>query len=261
MPDLTVTRLAGTPEAGTLLVAGPSLGTSVAALWGRCAALLGNGVEVVGWDLPGHGASTPASTPFTIGDLANVVRGVAFETARGRRAFYAGNSVGGAVAFELGMEPGPFDAVAALGAAPKIGDSDAWYERAHLVRKEGTSVMVAPSSVRWFAPGFADRCPQVVAELLASLSRTDQFSYAAACEALAAFDLRDGLADTKVPVLIAAGEHDGVVPPAAAEAAASAIPRAVVRVLPGVGHLPPAEDPHAVADMLGKFLATQGGSR
>jgi hypothetical protein len=60
MLDLALTRLARSADARDLLLVGPSLGTSVSALWGHCAARLGRQFEVVGWDLPATG---PAGQP------------------------------------------------------------------------------------------------------------------------------------------------------------------------------------------------------
>ncbi len=234
MVELVATRLAGEPGVGELLVVGPSLGTSVAALWDECAALLGD-FEVIGWDLPGHGRSRPASAPLTIADLASAVR----EIPQGRDAWYAGISVGGAVGLQLALESGPFKAVAGLATAPKIGDGQAWLERAELVRRAGTGVMVSGSAERWFAPGFTDRRPEIAGALLTSLVDADSGSYAFVCEALAEFDLRDH--DAKLPLLMAVGEHDPVVPMAGVE-------------LAGCGHLPAAEDPHAVATLLKAFF-------
>jgi len=57
-----------------------------------------------------------------------------------------------------------------------------------------------------------------------------------------------------VPLLVLPGEHDVVVPPAAAEAATSRLPGADLGVLVGCGHLPPAEDPAATAAALAGFL-------
>ena len=109
-PVLAATRLAGTAAERVLLVVGPSLGTAVGTLWGPCAAQL-VGFEVVGWDLPGHGLSRPAAEGFTVKDLAASVRALA-DAATAAAACYAGVSLGGAVAFELGLAPGPFRAVA-----------------------------------------------------------------------------------------------------------------------------------------------------
>jgi pimeloyl-ACP methyl ester carboxylesterase len=246
--ELTATRLAGSSRAGEVLLVGPSLGTSVEALWSRCAAMVP--FEVVGWDLPGHGRSRPAGEAFSVSGLAGAVRDLARAAASGRTAWYAGVSLGGAVGLELALDPGPFSGVAVLAAAPKIGTADAWLERADLVRRAGTAVMVAGSAVRWFAPGFADREPGVADALLTSLAQADRESYAMACEALASFDLRDRVAARMMPLLVVAGQHDPVVPP---EQARTGAPDEFA-VLPGCGHLPPAEDPAAVADLLAKFF-------
>jgi len=248
-PALAATRLAGTAAEGALVVVGPSLGTAVGTLWGPCAAQL-TGFEVVGWDLPGHGLSRPATEGFTVKDLAASVRALADPAAAGRPAYYAGVSLGGAVAFELGLAPGPFRAVAAVAAASRIGDTSSWTQRAELVRKSGTQVMVAGSAQRWFAPGFADRDGDTAGRLLQTLSDTDAESYALACEALAEFDRRPDLDRITVPFLLGPGEHDGVVPPARAQQDADAITGSRLQVFAGCGHLPPAEAPSAVARTL-----------
>jgi pimeloyl-ACP methyl ester carboxylesterase len=242
--ELAATRLAG--HSGDLLVVGPSLGTSVEALWGECASLLGDEFEVIGWDLPGHGRSRPASAAFTIADLASAVRGLVPDD--GRDVWYAGISVGGAVGLQLAIDPGLFGAVAALAAAPKIGDAQAWRERAELVRRAGTGVMVSGSAARWFAPGFTDRRPEIAGALLTSLIDADAGSYAYTCDALAELDLRGR--EAKLPLLVAVGEHDPVV---TADAG--------VVLLAGCGHLPAAEDPRAVATLLRAFFTTQRGAR
>jgi pimeloyl-ACP methyl ester carboxylesterase len=251
-PRLALTRLAGTPGHGDLLVVGPSLGTAVEPLWAAAAASLADGFEVVGWDLPGHGRSEPATWPFSIAELASAVRRLAAPLVGddGRRASYAGVSLGGAVALELALEPGVFGHVNCIASAARIGDAATWHERAALVRRAGTPVMVAPSSQRWFADGFLERDPATGNRLLLSLADTDQESYALACEALADFDLRPRLGDSRVPLLVAPGECDVVVPPPVAEQTAAAAPGAVLQVLAGCGHLPPAEVPDAVAALL-----------
>jgi 3-oxoadipate enol-lactonase len=254
--SVAATRLAGTAEAGMLLVVGPSLGTAVSTLWEPCAAQL-SGFEVIGWDLPGHGLSRPAAGGFTVSDLAAAVRAVADAAAAGRPAYYAGVSLGGAVAFEYGLVPGPFRAVAALASASKIGDASSWTERAELVRREGTQVMVAGSAQRWFAPGFLERNGEAAGQLLQTLSDTDDESYSLACEALAAFDRRGDLARVTVPFLLGPGEHDGVVPPARAQQDADAITGSQLQVFAGCGHLPPAESPKAVAQALTEFFLGQ----
>jgi pimeloyl-ACP methyl ester carboxylesterase len=251
-PELRLTRLGGAGNGRALLVVGPSLGTSVAALWGRCAHLLADGFDVIGWDLPGHGASRPAAGPFTVAELARTVRAAAAGLAAGRPVAYAGVSLGGAAAFDLAAEPGPFGLLVAVASAPRIGEPAGWYERAELVRRAGTPVMVGPSARRWFAPGFTDRDPSTAGALLTSLAEADRWSYAWACEALAGFDRTGSGGAGTVPLHVVAGEHDPVVPPATAVRIAAT----AVRVLPGCGHLPPAEVPDAMAGLLAGLLAS-----
>ncbi|GAB2804672.1 alpha/beta fold hydrolase [Lentzea nigeriaca] len=233
--ELTLTRLAGSEDSARLLVVGPSLGTSVALLWRDCAAAL-SGFEVIGWDLPGHGSGKPATEPFTVPDIADELTKRIEALAGGRSVAYAGVSFGGAVGFELATRGGsPFEVVVCIGAAPRIGEPAMWRERAALVRRAGTPVMVEGSAQRWFAPGFVERAPRVAGTLLRALADTDKESYALACEALGFYQPGEAVK----PVRVLVGEHDVVVSPETAD-----------RVLVGCGHLPPAEDPAGVAAVL-----------
>ena len=159
------------------------------------------------------------------------------------------------MAFELGLGPGPFRAVAAVASASRIGEASSWTERADLVRRAGTPVMVAGSSQRWFAPGFLERGGDIAGRLLQTLCDTDDESYALACEALAEFDRREDLDRVTMPFLLGPGEHDGVVPPARAQQDADAIAGSRLQVFAGCGHLPPAESPSAVAQALTELFA------
>jgi 3-oxoadipate enol-lactonase len=251
-PQVTLTRLAGARGRGELLVVGSSLGTSVQALWASVAERLGEECEVVGWDLPGHGRSPAATAPFTVAELTSAVRREAATVVAdsGRRASYAGVSLAGTVALELALEPGVFSRVACVASAAQVGEPAMWHERAALVRRAGTPVMVSGSAQRWFAPGFIDREPATANRLLLALSEADRESYALACEALADFDLHSRLGEVSVPLLVAPGEHDVVVPLEAAERTAAAARSSKLVVLAGCGHLPPAEDPDAMASLL-----------
>jgi len=251
------------PDAGQardLVVLGPSLGTAVRPLWSSCAAALGPNYRVVGWDLPGHGGSAPCPTTFTVPDLAGAVlaatRPMRSELDEGARLLYAGVSLGGAVGLQLAVSRADeVDQVALLGSGAKLGEATDWHERADLVRRAGTPVMVEGSAARWFAPGFIGRDPSMSTALLMSLQDADRFSYARCCEALADFDIRAELGGVRVPVLAVAGSEDAVAPPAMAKAVAAAVRDGSWAVLEGVAHLAPAEAPIAVATLLRDFFA------
>lgn len=91
-PELAGTWLTPPHPDRPLLVVGPALGTTVEALWGRCARELAGTYAVLGWDLPGHGRSPAPDGPFAIADLGDAVLALADSPFA-----YAGVSIGGAV--------------------------------------------------------------------------------------------------------------------------------------------------------------------
>ncbi|UDY23429.1 4-carboxymuconolactone decarboxylase [Nocardioides sp. Kera G14] len=267
IPKITGVELGG-DATRPLLVVGPSLGTSATTLWGEVAARLSDSFHVVGWNLPGHDGA-PVGEPFTMAELAAgvlaYVDGV--RTARGQESpdsaagkpgfAYAGDSVGGAVGLQLLLDAADdVSAAVLLCTGAKIGEPDAWHERAGVVRTSGTPTQVSGSAQRWFAPGFLEREPQTATALLGVLQMTDAEGYAQVCEALAGFDVRDRLGEISAPVLAIAGAEDVPAPPAGLEEIAAGVQRGQVVVLDGVAHLAPAEDPTRVADLLRDHVGT-----
>lgn len=260
-----------------LLMVGPSLGTSVEALWQPAVGFLRERFHVVGWDLPGHGAGAPETEAFSVADLAQGVRrltaAVRQDAGLSGPAYYAGVSIGGAVALQLAVDPETgheaeadreagadrdgrtIEKVVVLCSAARIGEPAAWRERAEFVERAGTPSMVEGSAKRWFAPGFIEAQPGITAGLLHSLQNTDRHSYARCCEALAEFDLREQLREAAVPVLAVAGAEDAVCPPEQAELIAQSVPQGRHAVLAGVGHLAPAEAPAQTAELIREFAA------
>lgn len=246
MSDLVgLTRLA--PGRGGVLVLGAGLGTTAALLWRNVLPLLDD-VEIWGVDLPGHGGAPAIPDGFTVADLAADLARQVSQRADHGRCWYAGVSLAGAVAFELAAVPGPFCAVLAVAAATSFGEPAAWTARAALVRRFGTAELTAGSRERWFAPGFAEREPDVVAEMLNALAQVDAESYARCCEALGTYDLRGRGGPTAIPLTVAPGELDTVVPPE--QVVRDAVAGIGVRTLAGCAHQPPVEDPKAVAALL-----------
>ncbi|MEI7058850.1 alpha/beta fold hydrolase [Nocardioides sp. CCNWLW239] len=254
-PRITAVELAG-DASKPLLVVGPSLGTSVTALWSATAELLADSFHVIGWELPGHGHGTPTTDAFSMADLAAGVLASVDRvlTDRGERhgAFaYAGDSVGGAVGLQLLLDaPTRVEAAVLTNTGAKIGEPAGWNDRAATVREAGTASQIAGSTQRWFAPGFLERQPERGGILLHSLRDADAESYALVCDALAAYDVRGRLAEITAPVLAIAGVDDAPTPPASLEEIAVGVRSGRLVALDGVGHLAPAEAPHAVASLI-----------
>ena len=266
MPALTATSLRE-GDGDRVLVVLPSLGTAVEPLWRAAVEELPADWTVVGVDLPGHGRSAaiadgdgPAAgdpvASTTIAELAEAVLAAVRQALPQASTFaVAGDSVGGAIALQLALDhPDAIEAVAAFCTGAKIGQAEAWNDRAAHVEAAGAESMVDGSRQRWFAPGFADAYPVIAGELLGSLAATERHSYAAVCRALAAFDVRDQLERVRVPVLAVAGEHDVPTPAASLEEIASGVPDGRLVVVDDAAHLVPAEAPAATARLLTDML-------
>ncbi|TNM70459.1 4-carboxymuconolactone decarboxylase [Streptomyces sp. NP160] len=261
----TLVRLAG-HDGLPLLVVGPSLGTSVEALWSAAAEHLGDAFHVVGWDLPGHGRNRwvpPADGPGTsMADLAADVLAAVDALAGPGAAFdVAGDSVGGAVSLQLLLDaPGRVRSAVLLCTGAAIGTPQSWEERAAAVRASGTPSLVSASAQRWFGPGFVEREPARSSALLHSLSQADDAGYAAVCGALAGFDVRDRLAEVGAPVLAVAGAHDVATPPDGLREVADRVQRGRLVVLDDVAHLAPVEVPQRVAQLVREHATTAARS-
>ncbi|MER5910187.1 3-oxoadipate enol-lactonase [Streptomyces sp. NPDC001982] len=242
------------PASAPALLLGPSLGTSYA-LWDAVAPELSTAHRVVRWDLPGHGGSAAdlIGAGATVGDLADLVLALADSLGIERFA-YAGVSLGGAVGLHLAVHhPERLESLAVLCSSAHFNGEKPWRERAERVRREGLEWLVESADARWFTPGFT------VPRLVQDHREADPEAYAACCDALAAFDLRDRLAGITVPTLLVAGRQDPATPPAHLREIADAVPHAALVEIPGASHLAPAQCPEAVLTALRTQL--DGGAK
>ncbi|AJE43512.1 bifunctional 3-oxoadipate enol-lactonase/4-carboxymuconolactone decarboxylase PcaDC [Streptomyces nodosus] len=246
-------RTEGSPSAPPLLL-GPSLGTSYA-LWDAVAPELSASHRVIRWDLPGHGGSAAdlIAPGATVADLAALV--LALADALGVERFaYAGVSLGGAVGLQLAVDhPERLSSLAVICSSAHFNGARPWEERAALVRREGLGAVAATAEDRWFTAGFT------VPRLVRDHREADPAAYAACCDALAAFDLRDRLPSIGVPTLLIAGREDPATPPAHLREIADAVPGSALAEIPGASHLAPAQCPEAVLAALRTQLSGAPG--
>lgn len=234
------------PEDAPVLVLGPSLGTTMD-LWEPQLADLTRTWRVLRYDLPGHGGSGPIHG--TVGDIANALAGLLGVLGLPKVA-YAGISLGGAVGTMLAVDhPGRVSRLVLCCTSARFGDPSAWHERAARVRSEGLDELAGMLVARWFTPGYAH-----AAEARTMLAHVDAEGYAACCEALAAYDARDRLAEVNAPTLVIAGAEDVATPPAHAELLARRIPDAELLTVPGAAHLANLERPEAVTHAIRRHL-------
>ncbi|GAA2972913.1 alpha/beta fold hydrolase [Streptomyces drozdowiczii] len=242
------------PEEAPVLVIGPSLGTTWH-MWDRQIPELTRHWRVFRYDLPGHGGAParPAAAVAELGDrLLATLDGVGVQ-----RFGYAGCSVGGAIGADLALRyPQRVAALALVASSPRFGSADEFRQRGVIVRTNGLEPMARTAPERWFTPAFASAQPAIVEWAVQMVRTTDPGCYIAACEALAAFDIRTELGRIPVPTLVVVGAEDRVTGPGDARTLVAGIPDARLALVPGASHLAPVEQPGAVTDLLLTHFST-----
>lgn len=222
----------GSPTAPAVLLGG-SLG-STHRMWDELAADLARDHHVVALDLRGHGDSPAAASPVDVADLAADVVALADRLGLERFA-YVGISLGGAVGLSLALDHADrLTSLVAACTAAWFGGPEAWQQRAAQVRAEGVGALREGNGERWFTN--AVRPTPRAQQVLDALAAQHPESYAACCEAIGAFDVRDRLGEITVPTTIIGADDDPVSPPETI-AALGAIPGSTTRVIEGSRHL------------------------
>jgi len=205
--------------------------------------------RVLRFDLPGHGGA-PAHPASAVAELSD--RLLATLDGLGVQRFgFAGCSIGGAIGADLALRhPHRVASLALLGAAARFGSADEFRQRGVVVRTNGLEPMARTVPERWFTPAFASAQAAIVDWSVQMVRTTDPGCYIAACEALAAFDIRGELGRITVPTLVLVGAEDRVTGPGDARTLIAGIPDARLALVPGASHLAPVEQPAAVTDLL-----------
>ncbi|GAY07278.1 alpha/beta fold hydrolase [Pseudonocardia sp. N23] len=219
------------PPHGPTLVLGPSLGTDTG-LFDEQVPALAAVVRTVRFDLPGHGASPDPASPVTVAALAGGVL-AALDGLGVDRFHYAGVSLGGAIGQHLAVHGDRLESLTLMATASRFPDPPSWRNRAAAVRAGGTETMVGSRAGVWYTERFATRNPDRVAALLAMLRAVSDQAYAACCEAVSEFDVRDLLGRIDVPTWVVAGADDPATPRDLVADIAAGVAGAELRVLPG----------------------------
>ncbi len=236
------------------MLLGGSLGTTLE-MWSPQVAPLAARHRVVRFDHRGHGGSPVPPGPYTIAELGGDVLALMDELGLARAA-YVGLSIGGMVGQWLAINaPQRITATVLICTSAQLAPAAAWHERAAAVREAGTCAVIADAVVgRWFTDEHRAAHPETVAAYRAMVAACDPEGYAGCCEAIAALDLRAGLASISVPTLVIAGAQDPAIPAAHGAAIAAAVPGARLEVLDPAAHLASVERDGAVTALIADHL-------
>jgi 3-oxoadipate enol-lactonase len=196
-------------QAKPALVFSNSLGTQYS-MWQPQIDALKNEFYLVCYDTRGHGASSAPKGPYSLEQLGQDVINL-LDHLNIQKAVFCGISMGGLTGQWLAINrPERFSHVIVCNTAAKIGQEQAWLERAALVREQGLQPIASTAAGRWFTEGFIESNAPIVAKLSNELGLGSPEGYASCCEALAKADLCEQLKEIRVPVLVIAGQKDPV---------------------------------------------------
>lgn len=165
---------------------------------------------VVCYDTRGHGHSSAPKGPYSLDALGLDVIHL-LDHLNIQKASFCGISMGGLTGQWLAIHhPERFNRAIVCNTAAKIGQEQAWNERAALVRQQGLQPIAATAASRWFTEPFIQSQSAIVQSLSNDLGAGSPEGYASCCEALAKADLRQLLQDITVPMLVVAGQKDPV---------------------------------------------------
>lgn len=216
--------------------------------------------EVILVDLPGHGESPPLppGAPSPVAALLDGVIGL-FDDLGLERPHLAGNSLGGLLALDAAAA-GRAASVTALSPAG-FWRSEAEARYAHAVfavmLATGRSMLPLVPALSRHIPGRALLYVAVVSRpsrMAPEQAEGDVRAFVAAADAMTAILTTitpfTGRVPADVPVTVAWGTRDRLLPPRQILVAKARLPQARMLPLPGCGHVPMTDDPALVADVL-----------
>jgi 3-oxoadipate enol-lactonase len=240
-------------DQGPVLVLSNSLGTDLS-MWDPQMAELSQHFRILRYDTRGHGQSSVTAGDYTIEQLGRDVLGL-IDTLQLDRVHFCGLSMGGAIGIWLGVNaPDRLNRLVVCNTAARIGTKETWDARIAAVRRDGMKPVAAAVIERWFTPEFRASSPDRVTRTQRMLETTPPAGYAACCAAVRDADLRDSVAQIKLPTLIIYGGKDPVIPVADAQFLAKNIQGAATVEL-NAAHLSNVEQADSFTEAVRNFLS------
>ncbi len=236
------------PQKSTLVFIHGSGGSNI--LWDNQLTTFGNRANLLALDLPGHGRS-PGTSYNTVPEFTKAV--MAFiNQMKILNPIPAGLSLGGAITLQLLLDyPERFPAGALICTGAKLKVLPAIFET---IEKD-FSAFVA-SSKQMSISRKTD--PALIQPLLDNMLKSPPQVAFGDFQACDHFDVRERLAEIKVPVLVVTGEDDLLTPPKYGIYLADKIAKATRIHIMDAGHLLPVEKPEELNQALRTFLDENG---
>jgi 3-oxoadipate enol-lactonase/4-carboxymuconolactone decarboxylase len=229
-----------------------SIGTDMS-LWDRTLPHLLPAFRLLRIDTRGHGASDAPDGDYSLSLLADDVAAI-MQDAGIEKAAVAGVSLGGMMAMQLALDHAERVSALALICTSAAMDSASWAARIDTVRAESTQAIAEMAIGRFLSAPFVAQHPEIADGMKGAVAAQADAGYAGAGAAIRDMALADRIAGIAVPTLVVTGAVDISTPYAGHGDRLVETIRGARHVGVAGAHLPPIEDPAALAAALRGFL-------
>jgi 3-oxoadipate enol-lactonase len=232
------------------------LGGTSTSTWKHLVAALEHEFTIITYDLRGTGGSGRPPGPYTLEDFVSDLRALV-DTLGLERPALVGHSFGGSIALAYAARyPGDVAALVVAGGPVVLPEQgrQGMRDRADTVEAAGVGAVAETVAANGTAPSWRESHPQEFLAYVELLAANDPATYAATCRVLADLDLRDALPLIAAPVLLIAGDLDGVTPPRTQQETEAALRNSVQVQVPDCGHILPWEKPEILREEVLRFL-------
>jgi 3-oxoadipate enol-lactonase len=225
------------------------------ALWFNQVEAFGNRFHVVAVDLRGFGQSDKPTSPgsYSVDKFATDL--IALTDKLGINKFhYLGTSMGGFIGQAIALrEPHRVSSLMLVHTAARMSiPADILAIRLKALRELPMSEYGEMVAEQALAEG---RQSKIFDWLAAMVAANDRAAYGQVLsDGLSGFDFSRELSNFKMPVLVAVGDKDRVIPPQTGYELAAGIPKAKVHTIKNAGHIGYAEQPATFNEMILSFI-------
>lgn len=225
-------------------------------MWDSQAAALSENFRIIRYDTRGHGQTEATLGGYSLDLLVDDVLAL-LDTLGISVVHFIGLSLGGMIGQLLGAKAPNRLRSLTLCATFAQTSPELWQQRIETVGRQGLEPIVEPTLERWFTPYFRDRHADVVKAARDMIRRTSVEGYIGCAAAIRDMNLAGVAEAISVPTLLIAGAEDPSATPEMMLDLHKRISGSKFALLPGAAHVPTMEQPQAITEIIGSFLARQ----